>query len=210
MGWLWTGSIWLRIGTLVKTVMNLRVPQNAGKFLSSCTIGGFSSMSEWVSDKSEFYPQSALRCFVRLPVFHYSVGLHNVDEAFSCDVRSILLLYCWNVKLWAEQKSVAHRSVATERHCKQRSFLGNGSVNTFPLLGSRFLIMQQLDYNSGNRVFLRGPCRDVISNGENQSLGSSVREAVNRGPERVRLKNVQYQSRCQGTADEDTAGWKKA
>jgi hypothetical protein len=27
---------------LVNTVMNLRVPQNAGKFLSSCTIGGFS------------------------------------------------------------------------------------------------------------------------------------------------------------------------
>jgi hypothetical protein len=27
---------------LVCMVMNLRVPQNAGKFLSSCTIGGFS------------------------------------------------------------------------------------------------------------------------------------------------------------------------
>jgi hypothetical protein len=27
---------------LVNTVMNLRVPQNAGKFLSGCTIGGFS------------------------------------------------------------------------------------------------------------------------------------------------------------------------
>jgi hypothetical protein len=27
---------------LVNMVMNLRVPQNAGKFLSSCTIGGFS------------------------------------------------------------------------------------------------------------------------------------------------------------------------
>jgi hypothetical protein len=26
---------------LVNTVMNLRVPQNVGKFLSSCTIGGF-------------------------------------------------------------------------------------------------------------------------------------------------------------------------
>jgi hypothetical protein len=33
-------------------------------------------------------------------------------------------------------------------------FLGNGSVNTFLLLGSRFLIMQQLDYNNGNGVFL--------------------------------------------------------
>jgi hypothetical protein len=27
---------------LVNTVMNLRVPQNAGKFLSDCTIGSFS------------------------------------------------------------------------------------------------------------------------------------------------------------------------
>jgi hypothetical protein len=27
---------------LVNMVMNLRVPQNAGKFWSSCTIGGFS------------------------------------------------------------------------------------------------------------------------------------------------------------------------
>jgi hypothetical protein len=32
-------------------------------------------------------------------------------------------------------------------------FLGNGLVNTFPLLGSRFLIMQQLDYNNGRVVF---------------------------------------------------------
>jgi hypothetical protein len=32
-------------------------------------------------------------------------------------------------------------------------FLGNSSVNTFPLLDSRFLIMQQLYYNSGRDVF---------------------------------------------------------
>jgi hypothetical protein len=31
---------------LVITVMNLRVPLNAGKFLSSCTIGGFSRRAE--------------------------------------------------------------------------------------------------------------------------------------------------------------------
>jgi hypothetical protein len=30
----------------VNTVMNLRVPYNAGKFLSTCTIGGFSSRAE--------------------------------------------------------------------------------------------------------------------------------------------------------------------
>jgi hypothetical protein len=33
-----------RIGSraLVNAIMNLRIPLNAGKFLSSCTIGGFS------------------------------------------------------------------------------------------------------------------------------------------------------------------------
>jgi hypothetical protein len=31
-------------------------------------------------------------------------------------------------------------------------FLGNGSVNTFPLLGSGFLIMQHLDYKTGIAV----------------------------------------------------------
>jgi hypothetical protein len=32
--------------TLVNTVMNLRVPKNAGKFLSGCTIGGFSGRAQ--------------------------------------------------------------------------------------------------------------------------------------------------------------------
>lgn len=32
-------------------------------------------------------------------------------------------------------------------------FLGNDLVNIFPLLGSRFLIMQQWDYNIGRAVF---------------------------------------------------------
>jgi hypothetical protein len=31
---------------LVNMVMNLRVPQNAGKFLNSCTIGGFSTRAQ--------------------------------------------------------------------------------------------------------------------------------------------------------------------
>jgi hypothetical protein len=48
---------------------------------------------------------------------------------------------------------VAYRPVAKQWLCKQRPFLGIGSVNTFPLLGSTFLIMQQLDYNNGNGVF---------------------------------------------------------
>jgi hypothetical protein len=32
-------------------------------------------------------------------------------------------------------------------------FLGNGSVNTFPMLDRRFLTMQQLDFNNGRDVF---------------------------------------------------------
>jgi hypothetical protein len=39
IGWGGIGRIDL---ALVKTVMNLLVPYNTGKFLSSCTIGGFS------------------------------------------------------------------------------------------------------------------------------------------------------------------------
>jgi hypothetical protein len=31
---------------LLNTVMNLEVPYNAGKFLSSCTIGGFSRRAQ--------------------------------------------------------------------------------------------------------------------------------------------------------------------
>jgi hypothetical protein len=38
----WIGSSWLRIGTLVNAVMNLRVPQNAENFLTSCKPVSFS------------------------------------------------------------------------------------------------------------------------------------------------------------------------
>jgi hypothetical protein len=45
----WDGMEWIDLAqdrdqwrTLVNTVMNVRVPHNAGKFLSSCTIGGSS------------------------------------------------------------------------------------------------------------------------------------------------------------------------
>jgi hypothetical protein len=58
---------------------------------------------------------------------------------------------------------VAYRPVAKRWLYKQRPFLGNGSVNTFLLLGNRLLIMQQSD----------------------------SREAVKRKPERVKLKNLQ-------------------
>jgi hypothetical protein len=47
----WYGLDWIDLAqdrdqwrVLMNTVMNLRVPYNAGKFLSSCTTGGFSRM----------------------------------------------------------------------------------------------------------------------------------------------------------------------
>jgi hypothetical protein len=49
----WDGTDWIDLAqnrdqwrTLVNTVMNLRVPQNAGKFLSSCTIDSFSRRAQ--------------------------------------------------------------------------------------------------------------------------------------------------------------------
>jgi hypothetical protein len=46
----WTGSFWLKIGNsgsgLLNAVINLRVPQGAGKFLSSCRTDGFSRRTQ--------------------------------------------------------------------------------------------------------------------------------------------------------------------
>jgi hypothetical protein len=59
MSTLWDGIDWIDLAqdrdqwrALVNTVINLRIPQNAGKLLSSCTIGGFwrrTELHEWVS-----------------------------------------------------------------------------------------------------------------------------------------------------------------
>jgi hypothetical protein len=83
-------------------------------------------------------------------------------------------------RMTEEKYIVSYRPVAKRRFCKQLPFLDNGSVNTFTLLGSKFLIMHKFDYNKGNGIFLRGPCRDVISKGQSQLLMSSKREALQR------------------------------
>jgi hypothetical protein len=49
----WYGVDWIVLAhdrdqwrALVNTVMNIRVPYNAGNFLSGCTIGGFSGRAQ--------------------------------------------------------------------------------------------------------------------------------------------------------------------
>jgi hypothetical protein len=46
MGWIDLAVDSDQCRALLNTVMNLRVPENAGKFLSSCTIGGFSRRAQ--------------------------------------------------------------------------------------------------------------------------------------------------------------------
>jgi hypothetical protein len=74
--------------------------------------------------------------------------------------------YSLNVKGSLDLKIdiVAYGSVVT-----QWPFLGNISINMFPLLCSRFLIMQQLDAAIEELCFLCGPCRDVNKEGTTDS-----------------------------------------
>jgi hypothetical protein len=60
--------------------------------------------------------------------------------------------------------------------------MGNGSVNTFLLLGSRYLIMQQSDYSNGNGVSAWSVQRSFLEDNGGDSV-SSVWESVKRGLE---------------------------
>jgi hypothetical protein len=79
----------------------------------------------------------------------------------------------------------------------------------FPLLGNKFILMHHLDYNNGNGVSLRGLCRDVINKGQSQWRKSSARQAVKKGPERVKLRISSAISHYHGKAGEDTTGWER-
>jgi hypothetical protein len=84
---------------------------------------------------------------------------------------------------------VAYRPVAKQCLCEQLPFLGKGLGNTFLLLGSRFLIMQHLDYNNGRAVFSMWPVPRCCRQGT-RPLHSSVQESVKRDLECVKLKNL--------------------
>jgi hypothetical protein len=51
--------------------------------------------------------------------------------------------------------------------------LGNGKIITFPLLGTRFLITQQFDYNNGIAVFSAWAVPSGCKQDEVQSLVNS-------------------------------------
>jgi hypothetical protein len=103
---------------------------------------------------------------------------------------------------------VVYRPVTKRWLCKQQPFLGNSLVNTFLLLGSRFLIKPQLDYNNENGVFLCGSCQGIILKtiGATQLVlyGSLCRDDFSAWSWRIST----VRSCCQGTAGENTAGWK--
>jgi hypothetical protein len=119
----------------------------------------------------------------RFSVLHNTSDEHKLCFKFAVK-GSRKFLQCYNIH------HVAYRPIIKWWLHKQRSFLRNSWVNTFMLIGSRFLIMQQLNYNNGNRVFLCGLCQDIISKGQSQLRVSSVWRSVKKGPECMKLKNI--------------------
>jgi hypothetical protein len=64
--------------SLVNTLMNLRVPQNAGKFLSSCTIGSFSRRAQLHDDDD--FSQSLQTISEIVHRFNHGLLLQNPFE----------------------------------------------------------------------------------------------------------------------------------
>jgi hypothetical protein len=95
---------------------------------------------------------------------------------------TVLLVSIYNIDAFIREivYIVAHRPAAKRGLCKQRPFLGSDSVHTFPILGSRFLIMQQLDTTMDELCFLCGPCRVGISKGQSSFSQSCTRSCEER------------------------------
>jgi hypothetical protein len=103
--------------------------------------------------------------------WHYPLDLWDTQIKMIYSKPSLIRIELWQMKKFVHSwvRTMAYILVAKRWLCKRRPFWGGfGSGNTFPLLGSRFLIMQQLDYNNGNWVFLLCRYRDVISKRQSQ------------------------------------------
>jgi hypothetical protein len=84
-------------------------------------------------------------------------------------------------------------------------------MNTFPLLGSRYLIMQQLVYDNWNRLISMWSMPKCYKQGTMLMISSRVLYGrlwrLNLSAWSWRISTVR--NRCQGWAREDTAGWKR-
>jgi hypothetical protein len=88
----WSGMDWIHLAqyrgqwrALVNTIMNLRVPQNVGKFLSGLATGGFPrrtqlrGMSELVNCISEDHPVASPPCCEQaLRICLFSLSMNTV------------------------------------------------------------------------------------------------------------------------------------
>jgi hypothetical protein len=102
---------------------------------------------------------------------------------------------------------MAYRLVTKRWLCKQRQFLGNGSVNTFPRQRSR---KQQQSSSWMQRVFYVVRAEILWTEQFEQWVQlSSVKESVKTESwVREAEESITVRSRCQWTVGEDIVGWK--
>jgi hypothetical protein len=122
-----------------------------------------SSPSLWILTLSMFtkLPQDDKCLFVQI-FLQFCMRIHSFHIA---DNATVMITF----NILKRVNIVVYRPVAKQWLCKQRPFLGNGSVNTFPLLDNRFVIIQQFTTTVETWCFLYSPCRDVIWKGAKDS-----------------------------------------
>jgi hypothetical protein len=108
------------------------------------------------SDKTKFQIEMWRKMLFGSPVNTFNFV--NSASSHVCTYLLIRLFIYYGLSFvsqyWNNTKcTVAHRHVAQQWVCKQWPLLLNGSINTFPLLGSRFLIMQHMDHNNRRSAF---------------------------------------------------------